>query len=618
MSLGQALSASTAGLRTAQTGLALIASNIANAETPGYVRKTLLQQTSSAGGNGVSVRIGAVNRELDIYLQRQMRVETSGGAYADLRARYYERLQQVYGQPGSEAALETVFNKFTTALQALSTNPDSTSARSAALSAAQVLTQQLNSMTTDVQGLRGDAELALADAVTRANNAMAQIAAINRQLATTTTADATAASLYDQRDAAIDTLSELIDIRVVGTDHNQVNVFTNSGIQLVSTQASQFSFDATGTMTAQVQWSADPAKRTAGTLTLLAPTGSAYDLLANNAIRSGQIAALVEMRDHVLVEAQHQLDAVAAALAQALSDVTATGSAVTVGPQAGFDIDTAGLLAGNVIHLTYTDGAGEHRISIVRVDDPSALPLSGDATAAAGDEVIGLDFSGGLAAIVNALNGRFNGALQFSNPAGTTLRILDDGAANTTSIGQVSSTRTVTSLTGGSTALPFFTDAAAAYSGAITSSGSQSVGFAGRITVNAALLADPTRLVVYQAGIFTGDPARPTFIYDQLMSAGLTFSPQTGIGTGDTPFIGTLPSFMRQVVSLQGEAADNAANLASGQAVVVNSLRARVAEGSAVDIDQEMANLLALQTAYGANARVMAAVKDMLEILMDM
>ena len=125
-----------------------------------------------------------INRELDQYLQRQLRVESSGASYADLRAQFYNRLQSVYGVPGSDSALETVFNNFTTSLQALSTSPDSASARSAVLSAAQVLTQQLNSMTADIQGLRSDAELGIADAVTKANEAMKRIADINRQLGT--------------------------------------------------------------------------------------------------------------------------------------------------------------------------------------------------------------------------------------------------------------------------------------------------------------------------------------------------------------------------------------------------------------------------------------------------
>jgi flagellar hook-associated protein 1 len=73
---------------------------------------------------------------------------------------------------------------------------------------------------------------------------------------------------------------------------------------------------------------------------------------------------------------------------------------------------------------------------------------------------------------------------------------------------------------------------------------------------------------------------------------------------------------MRQVIGAQGEAAENAANLAAGQEVVVNALKARVADASAVNVDVEMANLLTLQSAYGANARVLSVVKEMMERLM--
>ena len=47
-----------------------------------------------------------------------------------------------------------------------------------------------------------------------------------------------------------------------------------------------------------------------------------------------------------------------------------------------------------------------------------------------------------------------------------------------------------------------------------------------------------------------------------------------------------------------------------------NLLQARFDQSSGVSIDTEMANLLTLQNAYGANARVMGTVKAMLETLM--
>ena len=69
---------------------------------------------------------------------------------------------------------------------------------------------------------------------------------------------------------------------------------------------------------------------------------------------------------------------------------------------------------------------------------------------------------------------------------------------------------------------------------------------------------------------------------------------------------------------MQGEAASNASNLAQGQDVVVNALQQRMNSTSGVNIDEEMSNLISLQTAYGANARVMTAVRDMIDTLMKM
>lgn len=616
MSLSQALNTSVAGMKVAQSGLSLIASNVANAETPGYVRKTLYQTATAIGGSGVSVRVQSINRELDVYLQRQLRTEAAGGAYASLRAEFYSRLQRIYGDPGANATVEVAFNNFTNAVQALGTSPEAPAARSAVISAAQVLAQQLNSMSNDIQAMRSDAEFGLSDSVGRANNAMAQIAAINRQLATNTRPDAAAASLLDQRDAYIDELAQLMDIRVVYGELNQINVFTNSGVQLVGSQAAQLKFEPQGTMSAASQWTSDKSTRNVGTLTLVTSTGSEVDLLMNGAIRSGEIAAYIEMRDDILVQAQAQLDELAAMMASALSDATIPGSEVTSGVQDGYDIDTAGLLAGNKINLTYTDSTGQQRnVTIIRVDDPSLLPLSSDATAAANDTVIGVDFSGGLAAVAQALNNQFNGQLNFS-ASGTTLRILDDGAANNTTINAVTATVTRTDLNG-NPELPLFTDGFSPYTGAITGSGSQTVGLAGRLTVNPELVADPSKLVIYQNGTEAGDATRPNFILDRLTKSSMTFSAKTGIGSQTSPFNGSLSSYLRQVISVQGEAAANAENLAVGQNVVVNALKERVADDSAVNIDVEMANLLNLQNAYGANARVMSVVREMLDQLMN-
>jgi flagellar hook-associated protein 1 FlgK len=626
MSLTQALNTAVTGMRVTQAGLSIVAGNVANAETPGWVRKAGVQIPIAAGSVGVGVRLAAINRELDQYVQRQMRVENSGASYADMRAQFYDRLQSIYGVPGSVSTLETTYSEFTSALHVLTTSPDSASARSAVVNAAQVLAQQLNSMTDDVQSLRGDAELGLADAVTKANEAMVRIADINREISTASPGDATTANLLDRRDFYIDQLAQLIDIKIIPGNFNQVSVFTNSGIQLVGLGASTLEFDPQGSMNASAFWSNDPALRNVGTIVLKGPNGSDVDLLSSNAIRSGRIAAYLEMRDEVLVQAQTQLDEIAAAMARALSDRTIDGTAVNPVPQAGFDIDVGNLIDGNSVRLTYTDNtSGQQRtLTLMRVDDTSALPLQGSATVDPNDHVVGLDFSGGIASVLAQVTAALGSSgIQVSNPSGNTLRFLDDGLTNRVDIDAVSATHTVTGLTsptGGVSELPFFVDGNELYTGAMRVMGSQTVGFAGRIAVNPNLAADPSRLVVFQTTPPTaaGDATRPNFLYDRLNSAVLSFSPRSGIGDASAPFNGSIHSFMRQVVSVQGAAAEAAANLKQGQDVVFNSLQQRFADSSAVNIDQEMANLLSLQNSYAANARVLTTVKEMIDALLRM
>jgi flagellar hook-associated protein 1 FlgK len=620
MSLTQALSSALSGLQVNQAGIALVAANVANADTPGYTRK-VLDQVATGTSTSIGVRVSDIQREIDLYIQRQLRIENSGASYADTRARMYSQLQEIYGQPGSATSLEGVYNSFTTALQVLSTSPDDPGARTGVINSAQLLAQQLNQLSSSIQSQRANAELAISDAVNKANEAMKQIASLNQQIAASTPGDAATAALLDNRDAYIDQLSQLMDINVISGDRGQVTIFTNSGTQLVGSQAAQLSFDAVGTMTPQSQWNANPALRGVGTITLIPPAGTPVDLIQNRAIRSGTIAAYLQMRDQDLVQAQTQLDALAAAMAQALSNKAIPSTAINPVPQAGFDIDTADLLAGNTITINYTDTTTStpHTITLVRVDDPSALPLPNTATATANDAVFGINFSGGMASVITQINAALTGTgMTASNPSGTTLEILDDGAANTVNVDGVSGVATETSLTGGSGEFPLFTDGAAPYTGAITGTGSQLTGLAARIAVNPLVAADSSNLIVYQAGTPAGDDTRPNFIYQQLTGAAQVFSPTTGIGTVTAPFIGSIPTYLRQFISQQGEAASSADNLKQGQEVVLNSLQQRFNDASGVNVDEEMANLLTLQSSYAANARVVSAVKDMLDALMQM
>src|SRR5580692_2630120 len=98
MGINQALSAALAGLSVTQQAMSVIAGNVANANTPGYVDETLRQsELGGAGSSGTSVDTSGINRNLNTLLQSQLWTETSGGSYADTVSQFYQQLQSVYG-----------------------------------------------------------------------------------------------------------------------------------------------------------------------------------------------------------------------------------------------------------------------------------------------------------------------------------------------------------------------------------------------------------------------------------------------------------------------------------------------------------------------------------------
>jgi flagellar hook-associated protein 1 len=195
--------------------------------------------------------------------------------------------------------------------------------------------------------------------------------------------------------------------------------------------------------------------------------------------------------------------------------------------------------------------------------------------------------------------------------------VVDNGLGSAT-VNAASVTTTASGLANGSPALPLFTDTSNLYTGAITVAGSQQTGLAGRITVNAQLLSDPTKMTVYNTSPQTtaGDTTRADYLFSQLTSGTFAYAPQTGLGSAASPFKGTIASYMQQFLSLQGNAATTATQLQQGQAVVVNTLQQKFSSTAGVNIDTEMSNLIALQNTYAANAHLMSVVQSMMSTLL--
>jgi flagellar hook-associated protein 1 len=612
MGLASALASAMAGSRGNQAALSIVSSNTATAQPPGSITRSPPPVETVGGGVAAAIQTVDVNRQLDLFIQNQLRTEVSDAGYADQMAYILTQLKKVYGGAVDDEALETTFDNFAKELQSLSSDPGSQSARIRTRSAARSLAAGLNKATKGIQALRSQVDQDVGDSAAKANIDLGQVADINTRLQELIPTDPRSAQLIDQRDGAINDLAKLVDVRVVTDTANQVSLFTKSGVQLVNQGLpSAFVYSSQGPLGATSLYNSDPARSGVGSLGIELPGGASIDAVANNAVSSGQIAADLKLRDQTLVQAQTQVDQLAATLASSLSDQTAPGTVIT-GPLAGFAVDTSNILPGNRVNLTYTDSANtQHQVSIVNLTDPPVVPLQSDTKV----QLVGVNFSLGMASVVSQLNAALGSrGLQFSN-SGSTLNL--QGSAIAT-VNSASITTTTTTLTSGHPQLPLFTDGNALYTGAITANGSQMTGLAGRIAVNPALSADPSKLSVSAAapGKPAGDSARPSFLLSQLTSAIFNYSPRTGLGSPAQPSKGTLKNYLQQFVGQQTNASTLATQLQQGQNVVISTLQQKSKSVAGVSLDTEMTNLIQVQNAYAANSHIMSVVQNVMQTLL--
>jgi flagellar hook-associated protein 1 FlgK len=615
MGLSVTLSNALSGMKVGQSALDTLSSNVANAGTPGYNRRSI-SVIDSLGVNSTYARDGQLTRAFNLSLQAHYTRATAESGFSSVKASFLDRVQTLFGKPGTTGSIDSIYNDFESALAAVATSPDSYANRAELVQKAQALAGTLNRLTGDVQALRQEIEAQLSNSVDSINSQLQSLEKVNLRLADQGIDPTSRATLMDQRDRLVNNLSQQMDLRVSYRGDGTVSLMTRSGVGILDVKASVFTYESAGALSAASRFSPDDALSGVGKLKLMTPAGLEIDLVKQNVLSSGELAGLIELRDKSLVEAQDQLDEIASSLALAMSTNVTQGTQVTAAPSAGYEVDIAGIRNGNEFTFTYSQGGGQKTVRVLRVDDTSKLPM--DYVDANGARVIGLDFSGGPGAVATQLQQKLGTALAISNPSGTTLRVMDDGASGTTDILSLSARTTSTGLQDGSLGLSLFVDTNNAdYTNYLNGVG-QKLGFAGRIAVNQQLLSDNKLLVQYTSTTPLGDQDRVNQLIDNLDS--MRFAGGKGAAGSQASFRlgGTVADMISQTLNFQGNAAATALSDADTQELTLDALNQRIDAEYGVDVDEEMARLMELQNAFAANARVMTVVQELMDEMMQL
>lgn len=636
-SLFSALSAAMSGLRASQAGFDLVARNVSNAGTPGYSRKVLPREDVVVDGEGLGVRTTAVQRQIDLRLQTEVRIEGSAESRLGVIDDMLKRVDGLFGKPEDEASIASSVTRLNDSLKSLATTPDSPVTRQVALDAAEHLARHLNSMSDQIQKMRAEAESGIADGVRIINDSLTQIAELNNKIATRTLAGESTADLEDQRDQRMSAISEQMDVRFIRHADNTVGAITPNGAVLLGRTPGQLVFDEHSTITAQTLYSIDPSQRAVGTVALHTET-SDVDLIKAQSITGGKIAGYIELRDRLLTQAQDQLDELAHSLAFATSEGTSKG-AFAAGPPPSVELRLANIKTpGDSITFQYVDTFSGEKSSITLTAEAGSADTTNPNTFAIGRA----DPAAMLLEIQNKLGARLGTEFSVaSSSARQSITITDIDPAYPPPAQTVNRLQ-IDSLTGYSqsgtdaaiqgTQLKLFADGSGAgqldYTNFQPLPGAggfpQKRGFAQRISVANAVAGDDTLLVRYPqdppAATLAplGDSARPLELLRRLSENVRTYAPGNGLGSAANPETGTVDTYARAIVSFQGGQATAMANSHQDQKLVADTLSDKLNKTGGVNIDAEMTELLMLQTTYSANAKVASALDKMIDVMMNL
>ncbi|WP_439601644.1 flagellar hook-associated protein FlgK [Devosia sp.] len=615
MGLSVTLSNALSGMRVGQNALDTLSNNVANAGTPGYHRRSV-SVIDSVGVNSTYAREGQLTRTFNQSLQQHYTRATAESGFSSVKASFLDRVQTLFGKPGTTGSIDSAYNGFESALAAAATSPDSYANRADLVQKAQALAGTLNRMSSDIQSLRQETEARLSNSVDTINNQLQSLEKVNLRLADQGIDPGSRATLMDQRDRLVESLSQQMDLRVSYRNDGTVSLMTRSGVGILDVKASVFQYESAGALSASSRFSPDDAVSGVGKLTIMTPAGLEIDLVKQNVLSSGELAGLIQLRDQSLVQAQDQLDEIASSLAKAMSTNVTAGTQVTSGASNGYEVDLADVRNGNEFTFKYLQGGAEKTVRVMRVDDTSKLPL--DYVDANGARVIGLDFSGGTASVAAQLQSKLGTSFSVSNPSGTTLRVMDDGVAGTTDMLSLSTRTTASGVQNGTLGFSLFVDTNNAdFTDSLDGVG-QKLGFAGRISVNQAVVNDNKLLVQYTGTTPLGDQDRLNQIVSNLDSMRFAGAQGSSGTTASFRLGGTVADIISQTINFQGNAAAAAISDRDTQEMTLDALTQRLDSEYGVDVDEEMARLMELQNAFAANARVMSVVQELMDALMQL
>lgn len=565
MGLNAALATANRSLEVFTAGIQVAGENIANAETPGYIREQLnldsnipFRKGSLILGTG-AVASGVV-QQIDQFLETRIHRANAEAAAAAARDEIYKQLESAIGEL-SDTDLSTKLNEFLAAINDLVNQPESASIRQLVVQQGQTLAEDIAALRLRIDELRKAQSVKVEQLVDESNQLIDQIADLNSQIVRLESAGllkSDAGALRKQRYDALNRLSQIVPVRFIERENGAVDVFTDSDFLVITGQTQHLETFTVADRDVSV------------TNVRLSTTGTE---LSNAS--GGELRGIIEGRDDVLGGFVDELNAYAASLIFEFNRLHSSGEGLegftSVTGETRLDDTTSALSAAG---LAFTPKHGSFQLKVTN-------SLTGVTTTT--NVVIDLDGIGtdtsleslkdALQAVANVNSSlTFDGRLKIEADPNFEIRFADDTSGALAALGINT----------------FFT-------------GSD----AGNIGVNATVSANPALFASSQGG-------GPSDNRNAIELAKFINNPLEGLNGK------SLDDFYQATIAGIAQASSSEAAVADGFQAFRDSLLGQREQFSGVSLDEEILKMLEFQRSFQAAARLISTIDELFGVLLNM
>lgn len=294
-------------MANSQTALQTTSHNIANANTEGYTRQRIEQQSAEPIGSG-KLRIGqgsktvGVTRVVNSYLNKQIQDETTKLGTSSGRQGSLDRVEQVYNESinkGLNRFLANFFNAF----KEFANNPESQATRALVKESAKILTEDFHRIHNQLDSIQKDVDAQIRAQVSQINGYSKEIATLNEKIQMVEVSGAPANDERDRRDLLLKKLGELVNIRYAEGDNGKIAITAGNNALLVS----GYEFNELIAKSTP----ADGIKREGNIDVFFRSGPKGSEFLVTNQLKGGHIGGALDARDSIINDLHSKLDHIA-------------------------------------------------------------------------------------------------------------------------------------------------------------------------------------------------------------------------------------------------------------------------------------------------------------------